>query len=179
MSLHGRLWPRVVVRVFQVPALEESSGPYCTCSDEGQKGSVTDESVTQAEVEMFIIRAAIVRKYVSLSVRNGSWVLSRGTIRLNSTAFDIITSSDVRRADDKGDIASRARMLINAAHTKHQLVLPTALRLKRASRKTDHHALGVSRTVPRAVAPWAGALASLAKGSVLFVSSKRMTINCV
>jgi hypothetical protein len=102
--------------------------------------------------------------------------LNLGTILEKFIGLGIRTSSDVSKADDKGEIANRAMTLISAAHIKLQLVWPSFLRLKQTSMKIDHHALGVWSRVPYALVPPAGAFASLVKGSVLFTSSKRMTV---
>jgi hypothetical protein len=91
----------------------------------------------------------------------------------------MITSSDVRRADDRGDMTSAAMTLMKAHRMRHQLVFPIVLRLKRTSPKTFHQALGAWSIVPVALAPSVGALASLAKGSVLFASMNKMTVNWV
>lgn len=78
----------------------------------------------------------------------GSWRPILGTLLLMSSALVITISSDVRRADDKGDIARRATTLITAVQMRHQLVLPTDLRLRTISSKIAHQALGVWSNVP-------------------------------
>jgi hypothetical protein len=95
-----------------------------------------------------------------------------------STRFGTRTSSDVNKAEDRGDIAIRAITLTTAAHTRLQVVVPTRFRRKQTSMKIAHHALGVWRMVPYALAPPTGALASRAKVSVLLRFSKRMTVIC-
>lgn len=137
--------------------LDTSSGPNWPLSIEGQNGSVSDLSEIQAEVETFLIRAAIVLKYVSLLATMGSCALALGTTLLNSNGFEMTTSADVRRAEDKGEMAKRAMMLMNVQQIRHQLVLPIDLRLKRRSDKMVHHALGVCSTVPEALTPMGGA----------------------
>jgi hypothetical protein len=109
---------------------------------------VSDLSEIQADVEIFLIKADIVLKYVSLLATIGSCVLGLGTILLNSDGLEMTTSADVRRAEDKGEMAKRAMMLMKVQQIRDQLVLPIDLRLKRRSDKMVHHALGVWSTVP-------------------------------
>jgi hypothetical protein len=73
----------------------------------------------------------------------GIRVFALGTILENSTDFGTIISSEVSKAEDNGEIANKAMVLISAAQTKLQLVCPSFFRRKQTSMKMDHHALGV------------------------------------
>lgn len=88
-----------------------------------------------------------------------------------------MTSSVAKRADDNGEIAIRARTWTIKAAIRLQPVLPTSFRLKIISYEIAHQLLGVCNSVPYAVAPAEGDLASRANGSVRLTSSNMMTVS--
>lgn len=119
----------------------------------------------------------MIRKYVSRSVIISNGLSGkRSPFTLMSRSYLIFSTA--RSVEDKGDIVRKATTLTIQASMSGQLLFRPALILK-AFPSMFHHGLGTARRVLEAGKCIASSLASRAKGSVLFKSSKSINVSCV